>query len=255
LVDIGDPYATRAFDLVKDARLDWKTSSALHGRKLTIGDVIAHSISFNRLESIIKIYSSLLDVDFRKLLGETRDRYAIEVHNEPNVPIIADVDSVLRSVSELIRVRHLLAHEVPGGTKHSEIPLRTMLQDTSLFLSAASEIVSSVVSPDAPLTQADMHVAADKMLISARAVLAEVMTRYAALLGPLELSTFSAEHTAWETFSRASGEHRASEFEGGSMQPTIRLNELTHLTKQRSSDLEERIKGMAYRLPENERCD
>src|SRR5271157_2506975 len=58
VVDTSQIYLDRAEPLLKNAKLDFLVAKHLHGQRITMGDVVAHSLSVTDLEHVISIHET-----------------------------------------------------------------------------------------------------------------------------------------------------------------------------------------------------
>src|SRR5262249_22757625 len=103
LIDHGQPFLDRAADLSRNVKFDFRMVSALHGKQVSLGEVLSHFVPLNDLASIAWAMTTLVGVDFLKSVGTTRDRFDVEAHGNVSAPpIIGDIDATCRSIQEVI---------------------------------------------------------------------------------------------------------------------------------------------------------
>jgi hypothetical protein len=71
-IDYGAPYVERASKLGANIRYDFAIAHSLQGGSVTLGQLIAHSVSLSRLESICTVFATLLGVDLFKAISVTK---------------------------------------------------------------------------------------------------------------------------------------------------------------------------------------
>ena len=52
LIDAGEPYLTNAEKPASSAKLDFAVLRAVHGKAITVGELVAHSVQLSRLDHI-----------------------------------------------------------------------------------------------------------------------------------------------------------------------------------------------------------
>jgi len=120
LIDHGTEYANRAIQLSKDLKMDFALVQGIQGRAITLGDIVAHSVSVNSFGQMLGHFETLLDKKpLRTLLVGAVDRWAAEVLQKPSTPIISDFDVLARSLTRLFEVRHIVCHETPRKPVYS----------------------------------------------------------------------------------------------------------------------------------------
>lgn len=200
LIDLGEPFLANAGQLCSGLKLDFSIIRAVHGRKITIGEFVAHSISISKLDSIEFILSSLLGSSFLSKLRTTTDRWAHEVEGKTEDVILADPDKVFASVSRTFEMRHIICHEIASAYEFDVTEIEACIFGSAAFLRAADELISKTMYPDAPLTQAAINAAAAKDLADAESRLSTVVEELTTRYGEDWRSRFREIQTKWESY-------------------------------------------------------
>lgn len=87
-------------------------------------------------------------------------------------------------------------------------------------------------------TQSEMNVAAGRNLARADGRLQAALAELRAYLTPEEEAAFNATQNIWEIYRDREGDFSAARFEGGTIQPLIRLSALAALTIERAATVE-----------------
>ena len=113
-IDAGGQFANNARHLsqIRALRADLDILDAVHGRRISIGELFAHLVSINRLAQIDAIMSTIIGTSFFELLTSVHSRWDVEVKGEPEKPIIVEPGVVLKHVEEMFRLRHIYTHEL-----------------------------------------------------------------------------------------------------------------------------------------------
>lgn len=164
LVDAGEPYLTNAEKPASSLKLDLSVLRAVHGKAITVGELVAHGVQLSRLEHIEAALSSLLGKSFLQELRTTTDRWAHEVKGEPATPILAQPDVVFADVARTFELRHIICHEIASAYEIELEEVARCFESCVAFLRAADECISETIRPGAPLTQPAMNIAAGKAL-------------------------------------------------------------------------------------------
>jgi hypothetical protein len=99
LIDAGEPYLTNAEKPASSLKLDFSLLRAVHGRTITVGELVAHSVRLSRLEHIETVLSGLLAKGFLNSLCTITDRWAHEIMGKPTEPILSEPDKVFADVA------------------------------------------------------------------------------------------------------------------------------------------------------------
>jgi hypothetical protein len=203
LIDAGDPYLSNAERPALSVKLDFLMLRAVHGKAITVGELVAHGIPLSRLDHIESAITSLIGTRFLQALRSTTDRWAHEVRGEPAGPILADPDHVFSDVARTFELRHIICHEMASAYEIETGEVARCFQSCVAFLRAADEFISETLHPGAPLTQTDMNIAAGQSLAEARARLDEAVEGVRQRLDAAELATFNESQDKWQAYSDA----------------------------------------------------
>ncbi len=215
LVDAGEPYLTNAEKPASSLKLDFSLLRAVHGKAITVGELVAHGVQLSRLEHIEAALSSLLGKSFLQELRTTTDRWAHEVKGEPATPILAEPDVVFVDVARTFELRHIICHEIASAYEIESEKVGRCFESCVSFLRAADECISETIRPGAPLTQTAMNIAAGKALTEKQERLAEVVTELKSRLDADELVAFDESQAKWQLYCDAWANFVAGERAGG----------------------------------------
>jgi uncharacterized protein YecT (DUF1311 family) len=225
LIDHGDPYLENAKAHVQNFKLDYGYVLALHRKKITIGEMIAHSVPTNSIDQILSALTELVPT-LNDLLLRAKDRVAIEIDGEPDQPIISDLTKTIGTLDKLFRLRHIIVHEMPSSDLIEEGEFQIFFGAAKNFLSALAWITSELVSGHVPLTQADMNIQSAENLD-------KTISEFKSLLDKLresdtfDLQLLDAAQSAWQNSVEADAALVASQVSGGSMYPMVYTSELS----------------------------
>ncbi len=237
LVDVGEPYITNAERPASSIKLDFSVVRAIHGKAVTVGELVGHSVPLSRLDHVESSMSSLLGVSFLDRMRTIADRWEHEVRGAPKKPILSNPDDVFAGVAKTFELRHIICHEIASAHEILYTEVAHCFECCVAFLRAADELVSETLHPGAPLTQSDMNIAAGELLADARQSMAQAVSELRARLSGDDLLAFDGAQAIWEKACTAWAEFDAIEVKGGTMWPTVRAGSETALVKSRIEEL------------------
>jgi len=235
LIDHGEPYLGRSKRLLQSLRIDFEYLAAVHGRKITVGDLASHTISVSSLDNVIASLSELLP-SFKQQLLTIHDRVEVAFGDEPAKPIVADFDELARTLGRLFTVRHIVVHELPERRPYDIDDLPKFVSACATFCRALEQLVATELLGDYPMTQVDMNVDAANRLELAKQKLGEILAQVQTS-ADVDLKALEASQSAWSDFAKREAELHASQVEGGSMYPMVFSGALEELVTQRTSQL------------------
>ena len=243
-IDTGGQFADNSRHLrqVRDLRADFDILDAVHGRRISIGELFAHLVSINRLEQIDAIMSTITGTSFLELLKSVHSRWDVEVKGEPKKPIITEPGVVLKHVDEMFRLRHIYTHELGDFDKPDRTVIEEALESSVSFLKAAAEVVENLLHPDAPLTQTDMNQQSTEDLSALDGKIEVVLEELSSRVASGRRALLRAGQAAWMEFRRQQAEYEAGSYHGGTIYPFIFGRAAQSLAKERLENLEQLLK-------------
>jgi len=203
LIDAGEPFLTNAEKTAASVKLDFSVLRAVHGKAVTVGELVAHNVQLSRLEHIDSLLSGFLGASFLGALRTTTNRWAHEDLSESLAPILPNPDEVFADVTRTFELRHIICHEIASAYKIEADEVARCFESCVAFLRAADEFISETIHPNAPFTQTDMNIAAGQSLAAKRANLAEAVVVVRDRLDTLELAAFDESQVKWEAYCAA----------------------------------------------------
>ena len=203
LVDSGDPYLSNAGKSASSLKIDFSILRAVHGKAITVGELVAHGIPLSRLDFIDCALTNLIGKGFLEALRTTTDRWAYEMQGEVPRPILADSDQVFRDVARTFELRHIICHEIASAYEIEAEEVARCFQSCVAFLRTADEFISETLHPGAPISQYEMNVAAGESLAETRCRLDEATEEVKQHLNTTELAAFNESQSKWEAYSKA----------------------------------------------------
>lgn len=237
LVDAGPPFADR-IDGFENVKLEMQTMKAIHGRRITLGELIAHVVSVNNLEDVKRVLGTVLDLDLIELVKNARDRWKIRVDHEPDEPMVRDIGQIVRGVEWTFRLRHMYAHEFPANSSINRDLIAESVRASATFLTAADEGIRNLRFPDAPMTQAEMNAYTAQALESADRDLREAVADFSANLSEEHAALLAEAQSAWNVVRDRTARLMADmEAEGGSMWPMVYNRFAETITEHRRDEM------------------
>lgn len=234
LVDSGEPYGTNIFKSIEVNKFDATLLKALHGQKITVGELTSHLLSLNRIDEIIGLMDRLTDLNFKDRISKIADRWKVEIRKNDSVPIIDDIEVNIKTLEELIRIRHTVVHELTDISISAKEAVR-YISEAYKFLSATNELVTEILYPNAPLTQTDMNVVAGQDYQTAKWKLRSFVARLAKDLRAGNADSDRVRNLlkamgTWETFVSEMASFESGSVQGGTMQPLVYATSARGLT-------------------------
>jgi uncharacterized protein YecT (DUF1311 family) len=218
LVDYGAPYVERASKLKVDIKYDFAVAHSLQGGSVTLGQLIAHSISLSQVASFSTALGTLIDEEFFSAISKTRDRWRVKQEGDAAGPIISDLSRVRKTLARLFEVRHILVHELPEQKPHGVAEITEFLEVAASFIDAAHEELWTRLHGDYPLTQSEMNKEASGQYQAAMSELDSLCQQIADETNSDEIRNVQS---AWLAFMEAEAERQTQRHLGGSIRPMI----------------------------------
>jgi hypothetical protein len=203
IIDKGDPFFSNAEKPLSSVKLDFSVLKAVHGKMVTVGELVSHSVQLSRLEQIDATLSTLIGQGFLASLRTVVDRWEHEIRGNPARPILSAPDEVFSGVARTFELRHIICHEIASAYEIKTDEVGVCFEHCVGFLRASDEFLSQILNPDAPLTQTDMNIAAGKALTEQQEQLAQAAEELRSRLEPNEVTAFDNAHAQWQLYCDA----------------------------------------------------
>ncbi len=203
LIDAGEPYLSNAEKPASSVKLDFSLLRAVHGKSITVGEIVSHGVPLSSLKHIQAIFSSLLESDFLNGLRTVSDRWAHEVKGEPVTPILKNPDEVFADVAKTYELRHIICHEIASAYEINLQEIEKCFESCVKFLRAAYEFISQTLHPNAPLTQTDMNISAGESLIKKQTEVDDAFKSLRERLDASEIQSLDKSQQLWKAYCDA----------------------------------------------------
>jgi hypothetical protein len=106
LVDSDSVFLERA-EKFKDLKIPLNIITAVHGKKLSLGEFISHSIPFSNLEDINKNLSIFLNLDFFDVMRNAEFNIGVDRDS-----LLAADDDLFAGIAKTYELRNIYCHEM-----------------------------------------------------------------------------------------------------------------------------------------------
>lgn len=250
LIDHSDNYADRAGELWRNSKLDFSTIRDIHGKRVTLGELVAHTVPVNSFGQMISHFEVLLGRPLRLELSTQVDRWKVEIERQPSQPIISDFEATARTLSALFDVRHILCHELPESSVYSAADIGEFIQHGLQFLNALEWILTREKWGVVPLTQTEMNIAEANELHERKEELDRLIGILVGKMEDLEgrtrlpgeegggwVSAFNDAQHKWQAFRDAYCDFVTYLNQGGTIRPLLWASQAREMTEARTSQL------------------
>lgn len=208
---------------------------ALMGKRITVGELVAHTVGFSNFEQIAGLMTRLLGTDFVGLLEATHPL------DRQDIPILTDHAHAIADVKRALELRHIICHE--GQRMHS-IPnseVRRLCHSCYTFVNESRYAVAHFVNPAAPTTREEAHrltSAREDALQQSLKALEETFAE-GHLHFKVEQEAFRAMEEAWNVYVQREGAFFASVQMNGNQGEVDAARTRVRLTERRIEELQQ----------------
>ena len=238
LIDHGNPFVENAAPLVlaSGLKFDYAIACATYNKRITIGELAAHSVATNQFSDIVKALTVVLGSDIFQVIDGVVDRYKHEILGQIKEPIIKDIDRTRADIAKIFVTRHILVHELPVEKPYYPTDLQKWIESTENFVSSVSEAIQIRLHGDYPLTQTGMTADAARKDELANIEMNEILIQ---LNEKNKNPLLDQTQSAWSEYRRLEAEYRSgvNEPSPGTIAPMIYALESESLTKSRIEKL------------------
>jgi len=237
IMEKGEPYLSNAEQIARDVRLDFSALRAIHGKRVSLGEIISHNVAMSKLEHVNGVLSKLLGSDLLEGLRSVSSRWEHEVKKKPALPILSKPDEAYAYVQRTFELRHTICHEFASRLELKSDEISKCFDSCVSFLRALNEYINQTLYPDAPLTQTDMNIASGKALEEAKDRLESLCKKIKEGLSPERIKEFDESQVHWEAYC-AAWAHFDSEYSaGGTIRPTLYAGSARSVVEKRIEEI------------------
>lgn len=245
LVDFGKPFSENIikFNQSKNVKIDFNMLSAVQTKTLTIGDFVAHLLSYNNLEEINSNVSVVIDRDFLTELKNFRkesifEHVVLQIEEFNKRP-----EEIFQSVQRTFEIRHIFCHEFATNFKIERDEIINDFRNCKLFLDHAHSYFWELLYPNSPETQLEMNIQSAEEYEKTDEQLNTLISTLKNLSGEdpmmdFDPKLFDVSQKHWHKYIQSYAKFEASLSDGGSMYPLMINTALTRKTKEKIKSLE-----------------
>ncbi len=237
LIDSGSPYAERAVDLKMDLKIDLGFVRAIQGRVITMGDMIAHSVSISTFAHVSSVFKTILGKDLVATISPATRKPAVWERQKVPEKIISDPDNISHTFSRLFDIRNILCHEFRQEEIYDRKEITVFLAAAGQFAAATSVTFDHMLRGDLPDTIEERIEIAKRELEEGEQFLAEVYARVEGDGDKKHRRLLGKSQRAWDAFREAQCAFHADGARGGTAAALLSLAEADDLTQQRIDSL------------------
>ena len=175
-------------------------ASALQGRRVTVGELVAYSVGLSSFESITRIMSGLLGTEFIDLMKNARDPQSRREQGENATPLIRSAGGTIAGVKRAFDIRHIICHEAHLGVLVKLAEVKQLCSSCYEFVLASHYGIAFHRNPKAPLTPEEAYEAASQRVLSLEERIKAVEEQIASKLLPMPRRAFRATQQAWRSY-------------------------------------------------------
>jgi hypothetical protein len=215
-------------------RLTHDVAFALIGKRLTVGELVAHTVGFSNFEQVAGFMTKLLATDFIRLVETTREA------DHQDVPVLNDPAQVIADVKRALELRHIICHE---GQKIHSIPnseVKQLSYSCYIFVRGCQYAVARFINPAGPTTREGAYKAASMKADALRSSLKALEETIAKDLHfKMAQDSFRAMEEAWDAYVGREGTFFASVQMNGNQGELDAVRTRVRLTERRIEELQQ----------------
>jgi len=232
LIDKGEPYSINAgkFNQKQNIKFDFEIVHAIHGKLVTIGEIISHMLSFNDPNDIAANISTILDKDLISELKKIKKKSKIiEDYNQAVDNFIVHHQVILADVKRLYELRHIFCHEFGTSLTTDIDEIYKVFCNTIIFYVVCEWYLQNELYPDSPETSTDMIKIAAQLYEKSENELEDVINMIREKSDSSQ-NEFEELIKKWKDYMAAYSKYQSSLFDFGTLQPLLEITEKAILT-------------------------
>jgi uncharacterized protein YecT (DUF1311 family) len=242
-IDHGEPYLSNTNRLQHERKIeiDYKTIMALHGKKISLGDLFAFSLKYSSFDTIKTNFGIILGEN-KELITElknitTFDLYDKSKQDDEILLIKSKIDEIVKNIYKIYSIRHIYSHEFNNFIKIQPEDAIGFIDSAIMFLKAIERLMWDTIYKGHPVTQYEMNQYYGELMNISETKLKEIENNLADILDQYN-SEFQEIQNLWRTF-RDKNSRLLADFggKGGSIWLTLFASYMTQTTDKRIEEL------------------
>lgn len=250
LIDSGNESYVNNFRLNELFKLNKEHLVAVHRRRVTVGELAAHSVRLNNFGAICDIMTQLLGTDFVALIKGARYPEPKANNGEVAQVVIGSFPDMKKRLDRTFELRHMICHEAHLDSETTAEEIKELCATCYRFVLASRYSISLFDDPNPPRTLSEEIASAAEELKALESLLESEEHRITSdLHDPLAKDAFGRMQHSWRQYAQHEGEYDASLHMNGSRGAVQYKRSLIYLYKRRLDDLEDigKLKGRRFR--------
>ncbi len=217
LINSGDPRFIRNIRIDELAvRIDHDLLISIHGQRVTVGDLVAHSVKLSDFDAVNKTLSQLLQAGFVDLVKNAREPEDRRAQGADAPPIIPSISDVLSKVKRTFNLRHIVSHEAHLRNAVSLNEIKELCSACYQFARASRYAIAHYIDPNAPLTLDEAYKAANERVNVVKTQIKDLEDLVLSKLGHSPMTeAFIEMQRGWRLFVEKQAEYDASHHMNG----------------------------------------
>jgi hypothetical protein len=240
LIDSGDPRflnALRVDDL--PLKISHELLVAVHGKRITIGELVAHAVRLGDLDGINATMGKLLGAGFLDLVKDSRDPESRREQGENAPTVIRNPNETFACVRRTFELRHIICHEAHLSNPVTIDEVKQLCASCYEFARASRYAIAHHQNPNAPLTLDEAYQAASERLRLLEDEMKVVEKRILSELPLTQQKWFEEMQRSWKVFVESEGDFIASQQMNGNRGDLYKKSTSEGLYKARLNHLTE----------------
>lgn len=201
---------------------------AVHKKRITIGELVAHSVLLNNLETINKAMGQLLGVDFLALVKDARDPELRREQGNKAPPAISNIGMTIANVKRAFELRHIICHEAHLTADVGLAEVKQLCSSCYQFARASRFAISHHRNPRAPITLQEAYEEARQRVQVLEKDIAVIERAILDGLPPPMQDAFNEMEEAWRDFVKAQASFDASHHMNGNRGALYEQSSIAH---------------------------
>ena len=212
---------------------------AVQGKRITIGELVAHAVRLSNLEAISSTMNQLLATDFLTLVKEAREPELRREQGEKALVIIRSPNETFERVNRTFELRHVICHEA-----HLESPVRLneikeLCFSCYEFALASRYAIAFHANPGAPQTLQEAYDAARERVGALDDEIRAIEKRILSKINPDMQRAFAAMQDVWRSYVEREAGFDASHHMNGNRGALYEQLTIENLNRERRNKLNE----------------
>lgn len=226
-----------------ETKFDFEDITRLQKREFSIGELLAHQLSFSKYDYILNHFGKILNVNFKEELIKYNVKSFYSGYEGPHPKdYCANYQKITQDLFKVFELRHIICHEMSTKLNLTVLEIEQLFKSVRAFIYQVYNYTYAILYPESLLSNEELH---NKTLTNFKQALSKLdetvklieQNPHNIFDMPIDFSMFKLSQEHWRSYAETYTQSIYKNM-GGPYSDIYRMQDYTDLINDRIEDLE-----------------